>query len=107
MKHLKISVTAMIAVIIALAGSAFTIKHTPAPKTTTYYYQYGPNTSDGLLIESNWQSVSGPSVGCSGSGVNCVIHLSAGPDQFGNPDFDAAGISDMDALNAVTNSRKN
>ena len=106
MKKSKISLVAVIAVIIAFAGSAFTVKHSDTKKADTFYFKYVPNSPEGLMTESNWVTADGPTDGCSeSSGVNCIIHLSVAPVD-GQPDFTTAGISNTGDIDLVTDSRK-
>lgn len=106
MKKMRISMTAILAVIIALVGSAFTVKQN-VKSQDTYYFKYSQTSSQGLMTESNWDEV--PSVaagGCEDNALNCVIELDVAPDQNGNPDFGAAGITNTGHIDAVTVSRK-
>jgi hypothetical protein len=106
MKKLKISLLAIFAIVIGIAGSAFTVKPV-VKKMNNYFYQYQPNNTDGLMVDANWQSIpSVESASCSGSGVICVVHLSVAPDESGNPDLNAAGIDDPSDFDALVDSRK-
>jgi hypothetical protein len=106
MKKFKISLLAIFAIVIGIAGSAFTTRPSVKP-LDTYFYKYQPNNTDGLMVDANWQSIpSVESASCSGNGVICVVHLSVAPDEFGNPDLNAAGIDDPSDFDALVDSRK-
>ena len=106
MKKFKISLIAVLAVIMGIAGSAFTVKQA-VKKTDTFYFRYIPdNRNAGLQTPSNWESVEGPTSVCSNtSGVNCVMHLDVEPVD-GKPDFSTAGITSDSQIDALTDTFK-
>ena len=106
MKKIKISMVAIMAVIIALVGSAFTVKKS-VKLEDTFYYKYSLTSSEGLLTESNWDEVESVMAGgCSDHALNCVIAIEVAPDENGHPNFTTAAIDDTGDLDAVTESRQ-
>jgi hypothetical protein len=96
----------MMAVIIAVVGSAFTLKQSFKKTDTLYYFKYNQPTRTGLTTASNWTVADPQDVGCNSSeGVNCIIHMTQSP-VGSNPDFSSAGITSDSQVDALTDSFK-
>ena len=100
-----------LAVLLALAGTAFTAKkanHVPLHSpSTVYYYKYTLNTATGENTASNYVFISpqptNPNTvpGCGGSQLPCVIHATG---NMTNPDASQVTVAN---LPSVTVTQKN
>jgi hypothetical protein len=104
MKKFKFSMVAILAIVLGIGVSAFTVKQHMKDPPIRYYQFMG--SSQQLLVESQWDEVQSTTAsGCnSQSGVNCTITLSGDGAQVDHPDFQAAGIDNQTKLDDVTNS---
>ena len=106
MKKFKISFVAIFAIVLGIAGSAFTLKP-QVKKVDSYFYQFNSNSSTDLMDEENWTPVDSRSESCSSTpDLSCVIHLQYEPDVEGHPDFVLEGIDDPEDFENITDSWK-
>ena len=105
MKKFKISIFAIFAIMLGIAGSSFTVKkgHESGP----YYFKYNGTDAQGVMTEANWSPASSADENCSNptTGVNCFIQLDIEA-VSGHPDFVSAGIETQNDLDLVTTERR-
>ena len=95
MKHLKISMLALLAIVLGIAGSAFSVHESSHLVTKNlsgpFYYSYNLTTDAGKHVASNYSFIDPQpqdpgDEGCQGSGIPCVILATGTSGTMGLPD---------------------
>jgi hypothetical protein len=95
----------MVAVILAIAGSAFTAhkdsRASKAPLSGPWYYEYNLSTATGENTASNYTFIDPQPLnpedveGCSGSGIPCVIQATGTSGVSGMPDASQVNATNL------------
>lgn len=99
MKKFKISLVAIFAIVIAIAGSAFTANHKTTE--TIYHYISSSNQLADMQVIDNWVAEE-PGCGTSGN-IPCAVPFDGDRNQF---ETYLAGFTSVAALNNVASENK-